>query len=889
MPPSTLPPTTPASSAPAYPLPANIQLALQAKLQGQTDPYGNTTRCLCHDNTNSDGFMLSCDTCIAEGTPVALRYGLAVPVEAVKERGCEVLAVREGKAGAMCKSVVERGAIGTNVKGERAVCRMWLANGRYLDMTDDHPVFVRGKQGGAAVSRRVKELKTGSRHALNASGADEMVGDEAAMVMMGVDAAVDDSRLDSKDERCWSLSLDDSNLPPLSFSPLPLPMPESPLHHTVSHRDRALAFARVLGYVMGCGRQRMYTDNEQLQSGLSVTFRHWLDMEEWVKDVNLVLGNGSHSSCKQRVRVGRGRLSISLPWPLSAALSRLIGSPESGSMLTSGVVSPPAFLDCTSSRPPISFLREYVAALFGALGDPVRCYNGRPDLYPAVTLTLASHKSTFGSSSLLLSHISSLLSLLGMDGCMQRISRRHRSLRTPPSYLHIARPITFSRLVSYRYAALKQLRLSVGCAYLHYRSNVMQQRLRFPASLSASHSSSFISQKHSKHIDSTMPTLHASSSPSSPLRFSTFSRFLSVIGLPSLFSGFSLPLTATSLPAYFLPIVALQPLSSPLPVYDLSMQAGQSPSFLAASVFVHNCEVWQHGDCFPEVDTRVLTSCGLLFLDQIEERQAKGEEVLFGCYDVQSRELRYSKGTLVLPTVPPQELLEFSSLGEDARWAERSGSCGIEGLHEDNICSRHVSLRVTPNHRMFVQQSDKNAESEPYRVVKACSLLPSDCTCPPTVQGELDCKHRSAHVRMLDYAKHGYNPQTATTRRQAAQLHFQLSAAQFAAFIELLGFWLRSGTLQYHGAKSVLFDQLKKTDFAWLKDMLSKVGLSSSTSCMCGDEEHLSITQTGLVRLFRQGVRRHVQSLPSVHASVSILTHALVVIYIAVSLQLSTQ
>ena len=69
--------------------------------------------------------------------------------------------------------------------------------------------------------------------------------------------------------------------------------------------------------------------------------------------------------------------------------------------------------------------------------------------------------------------------------------------------------------------------------------------------------------------------------------------------------------------------------------------------------------------CFPESDTRILTSYGLLFLDEIEALQSEGREVLFGCYDVASKGLQYSQGELVLPAKPPQELLEFTSAGEE--------------------------------------------------------------------------------------------------------------------------------------------------------------------------------------------------------------------------------
>ena len=246
--------------------------------------------------------------------------------------------------------------------------------------------------------------------------------------------------------------------------------------------------------------------------------------------------------------------------------------------------------------------------------------------------------------------------------------------------------------------------------------------------------------------------------------------------------------------------------------------------------------------CFPESDHRVLTSKGLLFLEQIEAYLRVGEEVLFACYDVASKALLYRKGKLVFPDVPPQELLEFTSPGEDARWADGSGPYGTEGMPEDNGPSRHISLRVTPDHRMFVQHGNSTSDGTgvswarlsnaviPYHEVLAQELL-SECTCPPARPGKADCVHRRAHVRLLACAEAGHAPQS-TTRRQEVQRDLHLDDAQFAVFVELLGFWLGDGSMQYRHGKyvysAVSFHQVKKTDRAWLLDQVVKVGLRPS-------------------------------------------------------------
>ena len=51
------------ASSMSYPSAANIAIARMAKSRGHTDASLNTTRCVCGDNTNSDGFMICCETC----------------------------------------------------------------------------------------------------------------------------------------------------------------------------------------------------------------------------------------------------------------------------------------------------------------------------------------------------------------------------------------------------------------------------------------------------------------------------------------------------------------------------------------------------------------------------------------------------------------------------------------------------------------------------------------------------------------------------------------------------------------------------------------------------------------------------------------------------------
>ena len=265
--------------------------------------------------------------------------------------------------------------------------------------------------------------------------------------------------------------------------------------------------------------------------------------------------------------------------------------------------------------------------------------------------------------------------------------------------------------------------------------------------------------------------------------------------------------------------------------------------------------------CFPASDTRVLTNHGFLFLHEIEALLRSGVDMLYGCYEVtkvvaaglpgarsevevESKELKYCKGQLVFPPTPPTHLVEFSSPDEESRWTEASGPCGADDMSDDNERSRHISLRVTPDHDMFVQTGsgmgwdNTMGVKDPYCKMPAQSLLSSNT---------------HTHVRMLACAENGHHPQD-TSRRDGVQAVLALTDSGFLAFLELLGFWLGAGCVSYNssGDGCVRFEHVKKTGLEWLREMFSQVGLqpSSWTVCQSGDTERVSIREPAWLAWF---------------------------------------
>ena len=285
------------------------------------------------------------------------------------------------------------------------------------------------------------------------------------------------------------------------------------------------------------------------------------------------------------------------------------------------------------------------------------------------------------------------------------------------------------------------------------------------------------------------------------------------------------------------------------------------------SYICHRCGQSGHfiRHCLPEADTRILTNHGFLFLDEIEQRLAAGVEVLYGCYEVtkvvdekvvESKQLRYCEGELVIlqDEEVPNYLVEFTSENEKQRWAERSDAYGRPKKSKKNqhTDSCHVSLRVTPDHDMYVQQGTMQMDGKkvdwlPMLPTKeaADSLLPV-CHC-----AQPECQRCRGHIRLLACAETGYLPQS-NTRREAVRNALQLSDAQFAVFIELFGSWFGSNLPYGTPRNSVVFRYVKKVDRIWLQ--LEQLGLKKDVDWTChatdtGVEE-LSINKPGWSDVF---------------------------------------
>jgi hypothetical protein len=116
--------------------------------------------------------------------------------------------------------------------------------------------------------------------------------------------------------------------------------------------------------------------------------------------------------------------------------------------------------------------------------------------------------------------------------------------------------------------------------------------------------------------------------------------------------------------------------------------------------------------CYGE-DTRILTDRGFLFISDIDGLKASERDLLrFACYDVKSSTIVYRTGTMVYPTNTTGTLVDFTPPNEARRWLDAEGASSSADDASADAKSNHLSLRVTPDHKMYVQSGKEYARHQ---------------------------------------------------------------------------------------------------------------------------------------------------------------------------------
>ena len=302
--------------------------------------------------------------------------------------------------------------------------------------------------------------------------------------------------------------------------------------------------------------------------------------------------------------------------------------------------------------------------------------------------------------------------------------------------------------------------------------------------------------------------------------------------------------------------------------------------------------------CFSE-DSRVLTDRGFLYLDEVRAHLRLADDgltvvsstVRFACYNEHEQRLEYHAPTqFILRPHGRQRMVEFTQAQEQPSWSSQADEYGrVAGKQMSN----RVSLLVTEDHDMYAQQGKqngggtsvywrrKNKQEIPPAKIKARNLLsdrPLECIrfhahaaagTDGLVAEDVDCEEEAdddddlddiderRELASMDAARLATYWHETRTRLPFVDALGLTTVTQVHLFLELYGFWLVDGSLQYTSASGgyngVRFSQKKQTDNAWLLRTIPLLGVAPHhlrvSPCTNGQTE-LSIIDPRWFKLF---------------------------------------
>ena len=234
----------------------------------------------------------------------------------------------------------------------------------------------------------------------------------------------------------------------------------------------------------------------------------------------------------------------------------------------------------------------------------------------------------------------------------------------------------------------------------------------------------------------------------------------------------------------------------------------------------------------------MLTNHGWLFLGDIERLEKEGRQVLYACHDTASESLVYRTGQPVL-SAPPTHWVDFTEAGTRRLWDATSDAYGSTLALPDSLANR-ITIRTTPDHRMYVQPCTQNeqryADRSPVALqcMTAQELAPGyKCNCS-SVAGRI-CPHGFPCYRMITGAVSGLQASAtviALSNRDSESPVAALglrTADELDAFLELFGFWLGDGFMQYKAnggsVDGVAISQCKDRDDKYVRRLIERLRL----------------------------------------------------------------
>ena len=285
--------------------------------------------------------------------------------------------------------------------------------------------------------------------------------------------------------------------------------------------------------------------------------------------------------------------------------------------------------------------------------------------------------------------------------------------------------------------------------------------------------------------------------------------------------------------------------------------------------------------CLRESDSRVLTDAGFLFLSEIESRTARGEVVKYACFEAATQSIVYCTGRIV-HSAPPARWVDFTQKRTRQHWfgtGEQRLTAKTEAGNKCSTAPNHLTLITTPEHDMYVQPCHLNGDdwhrpsntadssSIPPLKMQAREMAPGyECQCE--ANGEC-CTHGHSHYRMFTAAAQGVQTVTSALSHSTTDSPFfalRLSSEdELSAALELFGYWLSAGSLDYREGEciAVRFAPTTERDASCVRRLLDRLQLTKpkdwTVTKTCSNQHALQLTTSRYCHLFatHYGTKHH--------------------------------
>ncbi len=361
--------------------------------------------------------------CFVGETLVSLPNGLSKRIDSFSEEGLEKLISYSDES----KGLLPSFSLGSQYSGNKETIKLTLIDGRELICTPDHKFRI--YQNGENIWKQAKDIEYDDKFIIGPIGTED---------------------INHGDESEWSLTMGE-----YEFN-----------YKDETNRNKTLAFARLLGYILTDGTICKSNDRCVSRLMMGSTF----DAETILDDIELVTGKRPKILDTQFNKTHANTYNIALPDNFSKNLAKLenitIGR------RTSQASSYPSFI----SNAPKSFIREFLGGLFGGDGWAPHFRSSKKNTFTNVKFSNSTSKEFEDSLDATMDSIVEMLKKLNVDANIDRFRDYNNSNKEMVSIeLSVSSNEAFRKNIGFRHCVQKLLRLEVAASYENYCEQVKKQ------------------------------------------------------------------------------------------------------------------------------------------------------------------------------------------------------------------------------------------------------------------------------------------------------------------------------------------------------------------------------------------------------------------------------